>query len=77
MTQQENMTHEQAEEELRQLRKVFHSVRLLTQEKVYAPGGRRPCYAQWKRVRPCENGVHWKKKAAKASWNTSIKSFIR
>ena len=52
MTQQENMTHEQAEEELRQLRKVFHSVRLLTQEKVYAPGGRRPCYAQWKRVRP-------------------------
>ena len=57
MTQQENMTHEQAEEELRQLRKVFHSVRLLTQEKVYAPGGRRPCYAQWKRVRPCENCV--------------------
>ena len=30
---------------------------LLTQEKVYAPGGRRPCYAQWKRVRPCENCV--------------------
>lgn len=57
MTKQENMTREQAEEELRQLRKVFRSVRLLTQENVCSPGGRRPCYAQWKRTRPCENCV--------------------
>ena len=59
MTKQENMTREQAEEELRQLRKVFRSVRLLTQENVCSPGGR------------------WKRKAGKASWNISTRSFIR
>ena len=80
MTKQENMTREQAEEELRQLRKVFRSVRLLTQENVCSPGGRRPCYAQWKRTRPVKTawpGGRWKRKAGKASWNISTRSFIR
>lgn len=57
MAQEENMTREQVEEEMRQLRKVFDSVQLFTQEMIQDPKGRRPCYAHWKRTRPCENCV--------------------
>lgn len=57
MAQEENMTREQVEEEMRQLRKVFDSVQLFTQEMIQNPKGRRPCYAHWKRTRPCENCV--------------------
>ena len=57
MAQEENMTREQVEEEMRQLRKVFPSVRLLTQENIQNSKMRRPCYAHLKRTRPCENCV--------------------
>ena len=57
MAQEENMTREQIEEEMRQLRKVFPSVRLLTQENIQNSKVRRPCYAHLKRTHPCENCV--------------------
>lgn len=57
MVKQENMTREQVEEEMRQLRKVFTSVRLIPEENVQSRKGRRPCYAHWKREAPCENCV--------------------
>jgi len=57
MTQEENMTREQVEEEMRQLRKVFTSVRIITADNVQNSNRRRPCYAHWKRDRPCENCV--------------------
>ena len=46
------------EEEMRQLRKVFMTVRLMKADEVQ--GGKKgsaPCYAQWRRSRPCENCV--------------------
>ena len=58
MISKQNRTRKQMEEEMRQLRKVFTTVRLLKAEEVQ--GGRKsgtPCYAQWRRSRPCENCV--------------------
>ncbi len=43
---------------MRQLRKVFMTVRLMKADEVQ--GGKKgsaPCYAQWRRSRPCENCV--------------------
>lgn len=72
MAKEQTATREQVEEEMRQLRKVFSSVRLIPAENVQGRKGRRPCYAHWKRDRPCENCVARRvllEKAAKASWN--------
>ena len=57
MAKEQTATREQVEEEMRQLRKVFSSVRLIPAENVQGRKGRRPCYAHWKRDRPCENCV--------------------
>lgn len=57
MAKEQIATREQVEEEMRQLRKVFSSVRLIPAENVQGRKGRRPCYAHWKRDRPCENCV--------------------
>ena len=53
MAKEQTATREQVEEEMRQLRKVFSSVRLIPAENVQGRKGRRPCYAHWKRDRPC------------------------
>ena len=58
MTSKKNRTRQQMEEEMRQLRKVFMTVRLMKADEVQ--GGKKgsaPCYAQWRRSRPCENCV--------------------
>ena len=59
MTSKENMTRKQVEEEMRQLRRMFTSVRLLEAGEV----GRSPekggtaCFEHWRRSSPCENCV--------------------
>ena len=58
MMSKKNRTRQQMEEEMRQLRKVFMTVRLMKADEVQ--GGKKgsaPCYAQWRRSRPCENCV--------------------
>ena len=58
MANKQNRTRKQMEEEMRQFRKVFATVRLLKAEEIQ--GGKKngtPCYAQWRRSRPCENCV--------------------
>ena len=58
MMSRKNRTRQQMEEEMRQLRKVFMTVRLMKADEVQ--GGKKgsaPCYAQWRRSRPCENCV--------------------
>ena len=57
MAEQESVTREEIEEEMRQLRKVFSSVRLIAADHVQGGKGRKPCYAYWKRERPCDNCV--------------------
>ena len=58
MMSKKDRTRQQMEEEMRQLRKVFMTVRLMKADEVQ--GGKKgsaPCYAQWRRSRPCENCV--------------------
>ena len=58
MMSKKNRTRQQMEEEMSQLRKVFMTVRLMKADEVQ--GGKKgsaPCYAQWRRSRPCENCV--------------------
>ena len=58
MMSKKSRTRQQMEEEMRQLRKVFMTVRLMKADEVQ--GGKKgsaPCYAQWRRSRPCENCV--------------------
>ena len=58
MTSKQDRTREQMEEEMRQFRRVFATVRLLKAEEIQ--GGKKsgkPCYALWRRSRPCENCV--------------------
>ena len=58
MTNKQDRTRKQMEEEMRQLRRVFTVVRLLKAEEIQ--GGKKggtPCYAQWRRSHPCENCV--------------------
>ena len=58
MMSKKNRTRQQMEEEMRQLRKVFMTVRPMKADEVQ--GGKKgsaPCYAQWRRSRPCENCV--------------------
>ena len=58
MMSRKNRTRQEMEEEMRQLRKVFMTVRLMKADEVQ--GGKKgsaPCYAQWRRSRPCENCV--------------------
>ena len=58
MTSRKNRTRQEMEEEMRQLRKVFMTVRLMKADEVQ--GGKKgsaPCYVQWRRSRPCENCV--------------------
>ena len=57
MAKEESVTREEITEEIRQLRKVFSSVRLIAAGDIQSSQGRRPCYAHWKRDRPCENCV--------------------
>ncbi len=57
MAKEESVTREEITEEIRQLRKVFSSVRLIAAGDIQNDHGRRPCYAHWKRDRPCENCV--------------------
>lgn len=57
MAKEESVTREEITEEIRQLRKVFSSVRLIAADNIQGGRGRRPCYAHWKRDRPCENCV--------------------
>ena len=69
MTIRKNRTRQQMEEEMRQLRKVFMTVRLMKADEVQ--GGKKggaPCYAQWRRSRPCEKCVcRWM--ASSACWS--------
>lgn len=57
MEQEENVTREQVDEEIRQLKKVFASVRLITADNIQNTNRRRPCYLHWKKDKPCKNCV--------------------
>ena len=75
MMSKKDRTRQQMEEEMRQLRKVFMTVRLMKADEVQ--GGKKgsaPCYAQWRRSRPCEN---WKRTPGKQGWNTLGRSCTR
>ena len=59
MTEPENLTRREAEQEMQQLRKVFSLVRLLDERQLQgrAEEGEIPCFAHWQRQRPCENCI--------------------
>jgi hypothetical protein len=70
---EQNLTRQQAEQEMACLRKIYASVRLLD-SKMLAED---PCYPPWKNVHPCTSCVGREANASAPSWKRLAAPSIR